>query len=114
MVSTSSSLHSEHLLQAQATPPITFLGKPDAMKAGMRAIQDPKGESRGRCGVAIDLPTKPHGHHPVINGGVFVGGTQDVLFSLSQQSKPRYGVLTSSSALIQKDLQTAPGVWSAR
>ena len=80
----------------------------------MRAIQDPKGESRWRCGVAIDLPTKPHAHHPVINGGVFVGGTQDVLFSLSQQPKPRYGVLTSRGAPIQRDLQTAPRVWAAR
>ena len=34
-----------------------LVGKPDAY--WLRAIQDPKGKSRGR-GVAIDLPTKPH------------------------------------------------------
>ena len=28
------------------------------MKARLRAIQDPKGKSRGRLGVAIDLPAK--------------------------------------------------------
>jgi len=38
------------------------VGRPDAIVAGelgrLKAIQNPQGKSRGRCVVAIDLPTQ--------------------------------------------------------
>ena len=48
----------------------TPVGKPEATAERLRAIQDPQGKSRGRCGCRYPSPDKSL-TSPVSNGGVF-------------------------------------------
>ena len=47
------------------------VGKPEVF--GLKAIQDPQGESRGRGCCRYPSPDKnPYTHHPVNNGEIFI------------------------------------------